>query len=334
MAGAAEPDTTIEQTQQRVAANARELLVAGVTTARDVSGPAGPLLAQRALCAEDPDAGPQLLLCCEGIACIDGHGTEFVGASVVTEIDSPESARAAVRQRKEIGADWIKVMLNGADQELELDHAQLSAIADEARRLAIPVAAHASNPKAVALAVACGVDSIEHGNDIDEATAAEMVARGITLVSTTHVYRQGAGCSHSHGGIDPLAAFEPRVQEKVRQIMSIRVAAHEKAIPAVVAAGTRVVLGTDSVVGPIGLAGDELVTLTRLGMSPMQALRAATSSGAELLGLLDRGKVEVGLRADLLVVRGRPDEDVETVTRPLLVLRGGVRVGARTRRAQ
>jgi imidazolonepropionase-like amidohydrolase len=324
MAGSPEPDSSPQQSGTRVAGNARELLAAGVTTVRDASGPSGVLLEQRARCADDPIAGPQILLCCEGIACVDGHGTEFRGANIVTEIDGPESARAAVRRLGAIGADWVKVMLNGANDEIELGEQELRAIVDEARGLQLPVAAHASNPKAVALAVRCGVDSIEHGNGIDDELATAMAETGMALVTTTHVYRAGAGCAGGHDAGDPLVAFEPRVREQVRSIMATRVAAHERAIPAVLGAGARIVLGTDAVTGPIGLVAEELIALTTIGMSPAQALRAATVAGAELLGLPDRGRVAVGLRADLLVVAGRPDEDVSTIAKPELVMRGGV----------
>jgi imidazolonepropionase-like amidohydrolase len=321
MAGDPEPDATPEESSARVAANARGLLEAGVTTARDASGPSEVLLAQRARCAEELTAGPQLLLCCEGIACVEGHGTEFRGAPIVTEVDGPEAARAAVRRLKQIGADWVKVMLNGANDQLELGDDELRAIVDEARVVQLPVAAHASNPKAVALAVRCGVDSIEHGNGIEADLAATMAEAGIALVTTTHVYRAGAGCAQGHG--DPLVAFEPRVREQVRSVMAVRVAAHERAIPAVRDAGARIVLGTDAVTGPVGLVADELIALTAIGLSPAQALHAATLAGAELLGLADRGRVAVGLRADLLVVRGRPDIDVTAVAQPVLVIRGG-----------
>lgn len=327
MAGPVEPDVTQAQSQERVARNARALLEAGVTTARDVSGPAEPLLAQRERCAQDPGAGPQLLVCCEGIATVDGHGTEFAGsAKIVSEVDGPEQARQAVRRLKQIGADWVKVMLNGADDQLELTEDELRAIVEEAQLQTIPVAAHASNPKAVALAVRCGVDSIEHGNDIDDDLAAQMVSSGIALVTTTYVYRAGAGCAHSHGGpglVDPLIAFEPRVREQVRSILAARVAGHEQALPAAVRAGVRVVVGTDAVVGPIGMVADELRELVVLGLTPAEALRAATAAGAELLRLPDRGRIAEGLRADLLLVRGRPDEDLGTLGAPVLVMRGG-----------
>ena len=308
---------------QRVADNARRLLESGVTTARDASGPAEPLLAQRSRCDDDPAAGPQLLLCCEGVACIGGHGTEFPAVKIVTEVDGPDAARAAVRRLKDIGADWVKVMLNGANDALELDEAELRAIVDEARSLGIPVAAHASNPSAVALAVACGVDSVEHGNDVDDDLANAMAAQGIALVTTTYVYRAGAGCTAHRGDVDPISAFDPHLQEQVRSIMAVRVAAHEKALPAAKAAGARIAMGTDAVTGPIDLAVDELIALTELGLTPAEALRAATVAGAELLGLADRGRVAVGARADLLVVPGRPDHDLTTLRRPTLVLRGG-----------
>lgn len=324
MAGPPEPDGGIDQTRARVADNARKLLAAGVTTARDAAGPAEVLLPQRTQCAADMAAGPQLLLCCEAIAWVGGHGTEFSGsAKIATEVGSPAAARDAVRHHIQVGADWIKVMLNGANDELEIDVDHLRAIVDEARAQGIRVAAHASNPRAVALAVSCGVDSIEHGNDIDDELAMAMAEAGIAMVTTTHVYRAGAGCAHTRGGMDPLAAFEPSVQEQVRSIMAVRVAAHEKAIPAMLRAGARIVLGTDAVIGPIDLAADELLSLTMLGMTPTQALQAATTTAAEVLELHDRGRIDTGLRADLIVVRGRADEDITAVTEPVLVMRGG-----------
>lgn len=321
MAGSPQPDASAEATRQRVAANARALLLAGVTTARDAGGPSDVLLAQRDRCAADPAAGPQLLLCCEGIATVGGHGTEFTGATIVREVDGPATARAAVRRLVEIGADWVKVMLNGADQELELGEAELRAIVEQARVLGIPVAAHASNEKAVALAVACGVDSIEHGNGLDESLTASMARQGTALVTTTYLYRVGAGCAHSD--VDYIGAFAPEVQDKVRGIMAGRMAAHEKALPAAARAGTPVVLGTDAVVGPVALVAEELLALTAIGLTPAQALVAATAAGAELLRLTDRGRVAVGLRADLVVVAGRPDEDVAALGEPRHVLRGG-----------
>jgi imidazolonepropionase-like amidohydrolase len=324
MAGPSEPDGTLDQARARAAANARQLLEAGVTTARDASGPADVLLGQRELCAQDLSAGPQLLVCCEGIACVDGHGTEFAGsAKIVTEVDGPDAAREAVRRLVEIGADWVKVMLNGANDQVELDEEHLRAIVAEARQLGIPVAAHASNPSAVALAVRCKVDSIEHGNDIDDELAAAMAADGIAMVTTTYLYRAGAGCAHFHGDVDPLESFKADVREQVRSIMSVRVAAHEKAVPAAKRAGAPIALGTDSVIGPVDLVVDELQALTVLGLTPAEALRAGTVAGAELLRLPDRGRVAPGLRADLLVVRGRPDEDVSAVADPVLVVRGG-----------
>lgn len=304
------------------AANALDLLRAGVTTARDVGGPAEAVLAVRAACAADPSAGPQMLVCCEAIAEVDGHGTEFENVTIATEVDGPDAARAAVRRLKDIGADWVKVMLNGANDQTELGEERLAAIVDEGRVQGIRIAAHASNPRAVALAVAGGVDSIEHGNGIDDGLAAEMASVGMAMVTTTYVFRAGAGCAHSHGP-NPLDAFTPEARANVEKIMGTRVADHEIAIPAARDAGVLIVTGTDSVIGPIGTIADELESLTVIGLTPAEALVAATANGAVLLQLPDRGRIAVGLRADLLVVPGRPDQDITVMRAPTLVMRGG-----------
>lgn len=303
-------------------ANAGALLAAGVTTARDVGGPADRVLAARAVCADDPSAGPQLLVCCEAICEVDGHGTEFSAVKIAQEVDTADEARAAVRRLGEIGADWVKVMLNGANDGTELDLARLRAIVDEGRALGIRVAAHASNPRAVALAVDGRVDSIEHGNGINSAVAAQMAGAGMALVTTTYVFRAGAGCAHSHGP-NPLDAFEPEARKNVEKILQTRVADHEIAIPAARDAGVLIVTGTDSVIGPIATIADELESLLTIGLSPAEALCAATVNGAALLQLDDRGRVAAGLRADLMIVPGRPDRDITVTRTPSLVLRAG-----------
>lgn len=305
--------------------NARALLSAGVTTARDVGGPAERVLTARSVTAADPSAGPQLLVCCEAICEVGGHGTEFPAVKIANEVDTPDEARAAVRHLKEIGADWVKVMLNGANDGTELDLARLQAIVEEGRAVGIRIAAHASNPNAVALAMAGGVDSIEHGNGIDTAVAIDMARKDVAMVTTTYVFRAGAGCAHSHGP-NPLDAFEPEARKNVEKILQTRVDDHAVAIPAARDAGVLIVTGTDSVIGPIGTIADELESLVVLGMSPAEALCAATVNGAKLLGLNDRGRVAVGLRADLIVVPGRPDENISAVGKPSHVMRGGILV--------
>lgn len=303
-------------------ANARELLSIGVTTARDVGGPADRVLAARETCAADPSAGPQMFVSCEALADVDGHGTEFPAVKIAYEVDDPEAARAAVRRHKELGADWIKVMLNGANMETELGAERLAAIVEEGKAQGIRIAAHASNPKAVALAVEGGVDSIEHGNGITEAQAAHMAATGMAMVATTYILRAGAGCAHSHG-IDMLDAFEPEARKNVEKILKNRIDDHLRSVPAARDAGVLICLGTDSVIGPIGRAVDELESLVATGLTPSHALQAGTVNGAKLLQLDDRGRVAVGLKADLLVVPGRPDQDITCVGQPTHVMRSG-----------
>ncbi len=308
-----------------VAANARALLAAGVTTARDVGGPAEPLLRQRAAAAADVTAGPELLVCCEAICEPGGHGTEFPAVRIANEVDSPDEARAAVRRLKGIGADWVKVMLNGANDGTELGAERLGAIVDEGRAVGIRIAAHASNPRAVALAVDGGVDSIEHGNGIDAAQAAHMAASGMAMVTTTYVFRAGAGCAHAHGP-NPLDAFDGDARRSVEKILMTRVTDHERSVPLLRDAGALIVTGTDSVIGPIGTIADELESLVTIGLTPSEALVAGTRNGATLLRLPDRGRVAVGQRADLLVVAGRPDQDITTLRHPVHVLRAGTRI--------
>ena len=229
-----------------------------------------------------------------------------------------EACRETVRTQIAHGIDCLKIYVSerfdppsGAedypDGPLVWTEAEVRALVDEAHRQCIRVAAHSLTLSGAKMAVAAGVDSIEHGFAISPDLAAEMAARGTALVPTLLVTREHA----AHGS---------HISEPVR-------AAHNRSFVNCLDAGVRIVLGTD--VGGFEWTrvsqAEEFALMTGLGMSPADALRAGTLSAAELLGLAGTaGVIEAGAPADIVAVTGDPLRDIGCVRQVELVIQGGL----------
>jgi imidazolonepropionase-like amidohydrolase len=233
--------------------------------------------------------------------------------------DGPDECRKAVRDQIEHGADWIKVYAERSyyrdpDGNLRglpnFTSEELAAIVDQAHRTRRRVAAHSITPTGHALALAAGVDSIEHGDVLDDATIRTMVTQGVWWCPTLTVMEYVAG---------PRSKTNP-IWEDLRQ------AAHDSFRRAT-AAGVKVVVGTDAG----GFPWDEISQATELrqyvelGMTPWQALRAATVEAAAMLDQTgELGTFEPGARADLVALGGNPLDDIAATGRVLLVMKDGV----------
>lgn len=271
---------------------ARATVQAGFTTVRNLgSDVAAPIRfdAPRVVFS-GPGLGPRDGIC---------HQT-FGDAAVVT---SPADAREKVRaQVRELGATWIKVCAGGGvvglprDAEtIEMDAETLRAVVEEAHALRVKVAAHAQGPVAIRNAVLAGVDSIEHGGLIDRATAELLRERKVVLVPT-------------------LARLEGRPNAKTRTFANVAEA---------VKAGAPIVLGTDATVLPHGQNANEFAALVEVGLTPLEAIRAATTRAADLLGMPDAGRIERGAFADLVAFDGDPLRDIAVLKQPQLVVARG-----------
>ena len=192
---------------------------------------------------------------------------------------------------------------------------ELEAGVREAHERDLPVAAHAIGANGIRAAVLAGVDSIEHCNQLTAATAREMVARG--------TFRSPTICA-VRGILDHADRVPEYAVEKAREIEADSKKSHRTAIRA----GVRPVCGTDAGTpfNPHGSAPREVVFMVEWGMSVLDALRAATANGAELLRLADVGTIEEGKRADLLLVDGDPVEDPPTLLGRRNVWRAGIPV--------
>jgi imidazolonepropionase-like amidohydrolase len=295
--------------------NLGQLLRAGVTTARDVGCRSGITPALARAVRNGTIAGPELFVANQIVCTTGGHGSEF-GAGF--EVDGPDGMRRAVRAQAAAGADLVKVAVN-ATRGVEMTDEELSALVEEAHRRSLRVACHASTTEAVSLALRCGVDTIEHGNGVTPELARAMSKAGTVLVPTAHVFlelrrRIESGTAGVPGELVELV--EPAVARRLKD--------HRTTFHAAIEAGIFMAVGTDSTPGmPVTAIVDELHALVGYGLSAHDALRAATEGSARAIGLADRGAVEPGLRADLVVVNGDPLADLDALRTPQLVLKGG-----------
>jgi len=307
-------------------------LRAGCTTARDMGGLEagfrdavrdglilGPTL-QTALVIIQPTNGLTDSFA-EFASAVSAQGL-YVGAPGIPSpwCDGVDACRAKVREVLRYGADVIKLANDGVPQpNRRADRAlftqdELNALVDEAHRAGVPVGVHAHYPETVMMCVRAGVDSIEEACFLDEACVEAMADRGTWYVPCMSNPRWWLARSENE---EDRASIQKEVDGSARSFALAR------------EAGIRIALGVDMPFEPSTVVR-ELELMVEGGMSPMEALVAATSSAAELLGLGDSvGTLVAGKQADLLVVEGDPLMDVGILRDPdrlALVMKGGVAV--------
>lgn len=303
------------------AANARATLMAGFTTVRDVESE-GAGFADAALRDAIVDGlvpGPRMQVATRGIAAVGYYFPQDVApeyASILTGaqmISGTEEMRRAVREQIRGGADLIKLYVDfrdpgGRKMHPTLTPDEIRTAVEEAHKAERRVAAHAMTAEGVRNAVAGGVDSIEHGHMIDFEALKRMAERGVALVPTAAVLFDWIA-------EDPKSAavVQPRIDNLRKAIAEAR------------RLGVRVVCGSDSaLLKEHGRNARELLALTRLGLTALEAIRSATLEAAALMELQNQvGSVEVGKRADLIAVRGDPLQDVELLGRVSFVMKDG-----------
>lgn len=286
--------------------NARRTLQAGVTTVRDLHASEGSDLAMRDLIDRGAMIGPRLFVSTQGlIAARTGK--------------DPEAIAQAVRDRIAAGADWIKMFGSSGgfedvsgDPTFTLD--QMRAAVDAAHAAGRRIAIHSYGPEGARRAVLAGADSLEHAIDLDDATLQEMARRGTFYVPTIDHNRYYAENAAPYG-------FAPGSVERLQAFLERNVATARRAFQA----GVRFAMGSDAVYTMFGQNTRELEWFVQAGMTPEQALRAATTNGAILLGKeKELGAVAAGYYADLVAVEGNPLADIRVATRQVRwVMKGG-----------
>jgi len=280
-------------------------------------------------------AGPRMQISISILSQTGGHGdgTFPSGACVPllpchagrpeNVVDGVEEMRKKVRELKRAGADVIKVCASGGvlsprddPRHPQFTPEELYAAVDEASATHTAVMAHAQSTLGIKNAVQAGIRSIEHGIFLDDEAIAMMLGRGTFLVPTLAAPR--AVITEAAKG----AGLPPEVIAKAHAVLEIHAASITKAI----AAGVKIAMGTDSGVGPHGDNLVELALMVECGMTPLQAITAATYTTAELLGVQNElGSLEVGKRADLVLVEGGIDSLVDLADRIRGVWKDGVR---------
>jgi imidazolonepropionase-like amidohydrolase len=249
-----------------------------------------------------------------------GHA-RFIGR----EADGPIEVVRAVREQLAAGADVIKFIASGgvltpgtSPECAQMTPEELAAGMGEARRAGRRVAAHAHGSEGMKNAVKAGAHSIEHATLMDEEAAGLMREYGVFMVPTLSALATTASCL-------PTCGIPESALTKAKSMQ----ARHELSFKKALRAGINIALGTDAGT-PFNHHGEnaqELERMVGLGMNPMDALRAATSAAAALLGLGHRiGSIEVGKEADLLVIDGDPLRRIDVLldaTRRIAVMQGG-----------
>jgi imidazolonepropionase-like amidohydrolase len=235
-------------------------------------------------------------------------------------VDGVDAARKAVREEIKHGSDWIKVLASGAmmsagndPNRAHFSPEELRAIVDEATRLGVPVAAHAHSAVGIKAAILAGARTIEHGTFIDDEGIRLLQEKGVYLVPTLYV-------GDYYLNEQPGSEAQAKMNELTRRYRAQHIAAVGKAIKT----GVKVGVGTDYVGFPVKQGVRELGLLVEAGMTPMQAIQAATRVNAELLGWQDRiGTLEPGKLADIIAVPGDPLQDLAVLEKVSFVMLGG-----------
>ena len=231
--------------------------------------------------------------------------------------DTVDDVARAVRRDIKYGADWIKLMGTGGVADLtsdfrvqELSEEQMAKAVEVAHRAGKRVMVHAEGTEGIKAAVRAGVDTIEHGTMLDDEGAALMAKKGTWLVPTLYTFQHGAELGTSHGQ-DPISLA------KTKEILAQQQPAFTRALKAHLKMG----VGIDD--EPQYLP-KEVEALVHGGMTPLEALQAATIRGAELLNWFDRiGTIEPGKFADIIAIDGDPTQDINAIEKVVFVMKDG-----------
>lgn len=326
-------DLNVSEQAIRAVGYARTTVEAGFTTVRDVgsrfvSSREFVDVALRNAINKGVIVGPRMLVATKGIGATGGHFdptsgfrdflfgrepdyTDGIG-------DGPDQIRKAVRFEVKNGADVIKAAVSGGVLSLadEVDTpqftpAEMAALVDESHRLRKKVAVHCHGEQAAREAIEAGVDSIEHGSFMKPETLTLMKQKGTFLTPTL------MASEYIMAKIDQYPAA---LQAKAKAAYNARSEMFRNALKA----GVKISFGTDAAVFPHGQNAKEFALMTGLGMAPIDALKAATSSDAELLGIAQKvGTLEKGKLADIIAMPGDPIADITVTERVSFVMKEG-----------
>jgi imidazolonepropionase-like amidohydrolase len=312
---------------------ARATVEAGFTTVRDLGSrfPASKEMVDIALrnsINKGVVVGPRMLVATFGIGATGGHFDPTSGFRDMlfgrepneTDgiADGPDAIRKAVRWEVKNGADVIKAAVSGGVLSLadevdtpQLTPAEMAALVDESHRLRKKVAVHCHGDQAAKEAIEAGVDSIEHGSFLKPETLTLMKNKGTYLTPTLMATEWILG---------KIDNYPPALQAKARSAG----AARSEMVRNAVKMGIKISFGTDAAVYPHGQNAKEFKLMVDLGMQPIDALKSATSTTADLFGIAQKvGTLEKGKLADVIAMPGDPTADITATERVSFVMKEG-----------
>jgi imidazolonepropionase-like amidohydrolase len=300
--------------------NAKKTLQAGVTSVRDLGSTDYTDIAMRDLINLGAMAGPRMFVCGYGLSTTRGFRPGAGPVSSPGTADSPDEVMQAVRRQIAAGADVIKMYgsiggFENVGTQQTFTYEEMKAAVEVSHTMGKRIAIHSYGPEGARDAVRAGADSLEHAVDMDDATLAEMARRGTYYVPTIDHNRYyvdaAAEFQFRPGSIQGLNAYIARNFETARRAFK---------------AGVKFAMGSDAVYTMFGQNTRELAWFVKIGMTPEQALKTATTNAADLLGAKqDLGWATTGHYADLVAVDGDPLADIQVaIDKVRGVIKGGV----------
>jgi imidazolonepropionase-like amidohydrolase len=307
--------------------NARKTLEAGVTTVRDLGAQDYADIAMRTLINRGLMVGPRMFVAGYGLSIT--RGAPRPGTTAGGRADGPDEVMRVARAQIGAGADWVKMFgSTGSFQDVTgfqtFTYEEMNAAVTVAHQLGKPIAIHSYGPGGARDAVRAGVDSLEHAVDLDDETLALMVKQGTVYVPTVDHNRYYADNAADYGWspaqVEALNAFVQRNLETLKRAVK---------------AGVKIGMGSDAVYSGFGQNTRDLGWFVKAGMTPAQALAAATTTAAALLRQeKNLGRVAPGYYADLVAVEGDPLEDINVAINGVRwVMKNGAVVVDRTKAA-
>jgi imidazolonepropionase-like amidohydrolase len=313
--------------------HARDMLEAGFTTVRNVGSDDYSDVALMEAIDEGRVAGPRIVPATYALSATGGHCDEtFLPPSYHRPApgvaDGPQALRERVRQMRRNGARVIKVCATGGvfsrntePGQQQLSEDELRAIAEEAHQWGLRVAAHAHGAAGIRAAIRAGIDTIEHASLIDAEGIRLARERGTFLVMDIF----NTDFTQAHGAEYGILEDNLRKDREIAQIQRDNFRAAHRA-------GVRMAFGTDAGVMPHGTAAGQFRYMVEYGMTPMEAIQAATRNAAQALAReADVGAIAVGRYADIVAVNGDPLANVRELESVDVVIKGGAVVSDRRR---
>jgi imidazolonepropionase-like amidohydrolase len=310
-------------------ANAAKTVEAGFTTVRNVGSSDFQDVGLKEAIDGGWIIGPRIVPATYAIGATGGHCDDnglppSYDKKWESVVDGPEEARAKVRWLHKYGAEVIKICATGGvfslgdsvgGQQLSLE--EMKAIADEAHMLHLRVAAHAHGDEGIHDAILAGIDTIEHGSLASEETLKLALARkqpvwfSMDIYNDDYIVATGTSNGTEQESLDKEKAIALKQRQTFRRGVQL---------------GVPMVFGTDAGIYPHGDNGKQFAKMVEWGMTPLQAIQAATRNASQALGRNDVGVIEVGRFGDLVAVSGDPTSDVRVLEHPDAVIKGGVLV--------